>query len=114
AYERFLSAFMVRRGIADRFPDLPRKLLLVAYDVDRGERVVFGAGDLAHVSVARAVCAASASPLLFAPVRIEERDYFDGGLGSSAHADLAVEADCRVVLIVNPMVPVRADIEDQG
>src|SRR5262249_22126671 len=98
----------------DRFGDLPRRLLLVAYDVDRGERAVFGAGELAHVPVTRAVCAASASPLLFAPVRIGERDYFDGGLGSMAHADLALQAGCAVVLIVNPMVPIRADIADQG
>jgi NTE family protein len=113
AYERFLSAFMIRRGIADRFASLPHTLLLVAYDVDRGERAVFGRGDLASVPITRAVCAATASPPIFAPVRIGERDYFEGGMGDVAHADLAIDAGCEVVLIVNPMVPVRADIGDQ-
>jgi predicted acylesterase/phospholipase RssA len=50
-----------------------------------------------------------ATPVLFAPVRIAGRDYVDGGIGEVAHADLAERAGCRLVLIINPMVPVHAD-----
>ncbi len=113
-YETFLEAFMARRGIPERFDELPRRLLLVANDVDRGARAVFGQGELAHVPIPKAICASSAIPLLFAPVRVEDRDYIDGGMGDVAHADLAAAAGCDVVLIVNPMVPVRAQIEEKG
>ncbi|MBZ0121463.1 MAG: patatin-like phospholipase family protein [Sandaracinaceae bacterium] len=114
AYERFLEAFMTRRSIPASFDTMAHALLLVAYDLDRGERAVFGQGELAQVPVARATCAATAMPMLFAPVRIDGRDYIDGGMGPVAHADLAADAGCDVVVIVNPMVPVRADIGDKG
>jgi predicted acylesterase/phospholipase RssA len=113
-YEKFLEAFMARRGIPAHFDQLPRRLLLVASDLDRGARAVFGTGELASVPVARAICAAGASPLLFAPVRIDGRDYIDGGMGSVAHADLAAAEGCELVLIVNPMVPVRAPVDEKG
>lgn len=113
-YERFLEAFMKRRSVAARFDAFPRRLLLVANDLDRGARAVFGQGELADVPVARAICAAAAIPLLFAPVRIDGRDYIDGGMGEVAHADLAAAEGCEVVLIINPMVPVRADVEEPG
>lgn len=109
AYEAFLVGFFARRQIPERFADLPRALYLVANDIDRGERAVFGDADLAHVRVSRAVCAASAAPPLFAPVRIEGHDYLEGAMGDIAHADLAVRAGCARILIINPMVPVRAN-----
>jgi predicted acylesterase/phospholipase RssA len=108
-YERFLEAFMARRQIPTDFDELPRRLFLVANDLDRGERVVFGPGEVEDVPVPLAICASSAIPLLFAPVRVDDRDFIDGGMGDVAHADLAAAAGCRLVLIVNPMVPVRAD-----
>ncbi len=113
-YEKFLDAFLARRGIPERFDELPRRLLLVASDVDRGERVVFGTGALRSTRISRAICAASAIPLLFAPVRIGGHDYIDGGIGDVAHADLATAEGCELVLIVNPMVPVRANLGEKG
>jgi len=110
AYERFLADFMRRRGIPKRFSDLQRKLVLVANDLDAGRRAVFGQGDLADVPIPRAVVAASASPILFVPVRIGDRDYVDGGLGEVGHVDLAEELGCDLVLVLNPMVPVNPDI----
>jgi predicted acylesterase/phospholipase RssA len=112
-YERFVEAFMARRQIATSFEGLPRTLFLVANDLDRGERAVFGPGAL-EVPIPRAICASAAIPLLFAPVRIGERDYIDGGMGDVAHADLAADAGCTLVLIINPMVPVRADHEEKA
>jgi predicted acylesterase/phospholipase RssA len=112
AYERFLSDLMRRRAIPSSFSKMPRTLILVANDLDGGERAVFGAGDLAHVPVARAVVASSAVPLLFAPVRIGGRDYVDGGLGEVGHVDLAVARGCDVIVVINPMVPIKADLLD--
>jgi NTE family protein len=108
AYERFLVDFMQRRGIPDDFRVLPRKLYLVASDLDAGRRAVFGQGELAEVPIARAVIASSATPILYAPVEHAGRDYVDGGIGDAAHADLAAQDGCTLVLVINPMVPVHA------
>jgi predicted acylesterase/phospholipase RssA len=111
AYERFLNDFMQRRSIATRFTELPKKLLLVASDLDAGGRAVFGQGELAHVPIARAIAASSAIPLLYAPVEINGRDYIDCGIGDMAHIDLAEQAGCRLIVVINPMVPVHAGSE---
>ena len=108
AYERFLTEFMQRRGVPLHFADLPRKLFIVASDLDAGKRALFGHGDLAHVPVARAVAASSAIPILYAPVEIDGRDYVDGGIGDAAHIDVAEREGCRLIVVVNPMVPVHA------
>ncbi len=107
-YERFLVDFMVRRGIPNSFEQMPRKLLVVANDLDAGRRVVFGEGELIDVPVAKAVAASSAIPIMFAPVRVRDRDYVDGGIGDVAHIDVAEQMGCKLILVINPMVPVRA------
>jgi predicted acylesterase/phospholipase RssA len=110
AYERFLADFMERRSIASSFAGLPKPLALVAYDLDAGERRVFGAPPYLAVPVARAVAASCAIPIVYAPVRIDERDYVDGGLGDLAHLDVAVDLGSQVVLVINPMVPIRSEV----
>jgi predicted acylesterase/phospholipase RssA len=110
-YERFLNDFMQRRGISDRFDELPRKLFIVASDLDAGKRAVFGQGELGNVSVARSVSASSAIPVLYAPVEVQGRDYIEGGAGDAAHVDLAEQAGCKLVLVINPLVPVHAGSE---
>lgn len=107
-YERFLIDFMARRGIPSRFEDFERELLIVANDLDAGQRAIFGAGELRDVPVARAVAAASAIPVLFAPVQANGRDYVDGGIGDVAHADIAAASGCELIFVINPMVPVHA------
>ncbi|HEY2733817.1 MAG TPA: patatin-like phospholipase family protein, partial [Polyangiales bacterium] len=107
-YERFLTDLMARRGISQRFVDLPRTLYIVANDLDAGQRVVFGEGSLRDVPIPRAIAASSALPILYAPVSYEGRDYIDGGIGDVAHVDLAQQYGCDLIVVVNPMVPVRA------
>lgn len=110
AFEQFFFDFMTRRGVPKSFAEMPRKLLLVAHDLDGGERVVFGVdADVEHVPVAKAVAACVATPMLFAPVRIGGRDLIAGGPGEVGHVDIAVAHDCQVVLMINAMVPVRTD-----
>ena len=64
------------------FADLNKQLVVVATDVDTGERVLLSEG-----SVARAVRASSSMPGIFAPVEIEGRRLVDGGLGSPVPLD---------------------------
>ncbi|MBX3250300.1 MAG: patatin-like phospholipase family protein [Myxococcales bacterium] len=109
-FEQFFFDFLVRRGLPKAFPEMPRRLLLVANDLDDGARVTFGlGGDLEHVPIAKAIAASMASPILFAPVRIDGRDFVGGSPGEAGHADVAVAQGCDTVLIVNPMVPLKVD-----
>lgn len=108
AYERFLSDIMARRGVPATFGEIGKRLLIIASDLDAGGRAVFGDGDLRDVPVARAVAASSALPILYAPVTINGRDYVEGGVGDVAHADLAAQAGCGLVIVINPVVPMHA------
>jgi predicted acylesterase/phospholipase RssA len=105
-----LEAYMRRvfetKGLSNDFRTLPRTLLIPAVDLDRAERVVFGAGDMATVPISEAIAASSAIPGFFEPYTIGGRDYVDGGVGYTGHADLAVERGVDVVVVVNPLVPV--------
>ena len=47
---------------------------------------------------------------MYAPVRIDDRDYVEGGLGDVAHLDVAVELGSQAVLVINPMVPIRSEV----
>jgi NTE family protein len=105
--ERFIRFGLASRGCANSFADLPRTLLVPAIDLNTAERVVFGAGELASVAISDAVAASSAIPGFFDPYAIKGRDYVDGGVGFSGHADLAAEAGADVVFVVNPLVPTR-------
>jgi NTE family protein len=112
-YERFFDEFMERRGIGGSFTDLPRPLALIAHDLDAGERTVFGAPPLRNVPVSQAVAAASALPVMFAPFRIQNRDYIDGGLGDLAHVDVAEKLGAEAVLVINAVVPIRSEVEER-
>jgi predicted acylesterase/phospholipase RssA len=105
ALERYLRAAYASRGLANAFSERPRTLLIPAIDLDTAERVVFGAGELRDVGISHAVAASSAIPGFFDPYTIGGRDYVDGGVGFSGHADLAAEAGADVVFVVNPLVP---------
>lgn len=110
-YEKFLSEVLTRRGISSNFNSLPRKLLLLASDVDGGERIAFGEPPFDHIPLPRAVIASTALPPIFAPVRIQGRDYIDPGLGETGHTDLAEARGADFILCINPMVPVRTNVQ---
>jgi predicted acylesterase/phospholipase RssA len=103
--ERFMREGFAKRGLRNAFHELERTLLIPAIDLDRAQRVVFGKDDLRDVPISQAVAASSAIPGFFEPYAINGRDYVDGGVGFSGHADLAAEAGASVVVVVNPLVP---------
>ena len=115
AFEQFFFDFLSRRGVPKTFGEMPTQLLLVANDLDAGQRVVFGTGgDVENVPVVQAVCASIASPLLFAPVRIDGRDFVAGSVGETGHVDIAVQHGCDTVLVINAMVPVLVNPTQRG
>ena len=105
ALELYMRSAFAARGLSNAFAERARTLIIPAIDLDRAERVVFGADALRDVPISQAVAASSAIPGFFDPYAIDGRDYVDGGVGFTGHADLAAEAGADVVFVVNPLVP---------
>lgn len=105
--ERFMREAFAGKGLPNSFRDCLRPLLIAAMDLDRGERAVFGSEPLMDVPISEAIAASSAIPGFFEPYRIDGRDYVDGDVGYTGHADLAVEHGATCVVVLNPAVPLR-------
>lgn len=98
-----------RHGAGNRFADLPRDLFIISTDLDDGERVVFSRAN--DVPLEKAVAASCALPLIYRPVRINGREYVDGGVRGTASVDLALEQGADLIIVINPMVPFHNDPE---
>jgi NTE family protein len=68
-----------------------------------GRRVVFGRPGSPPAPIHLAVAASCAVPGYFAPVRIGDRSYIDGGVHSPTNAAVLRGAGLDVVLVVSPM-----------
>ena len=105
--ERFMREAFASKGLSNSFRECHRPLLIPAIDLDRAERAVFGAGAFMDVPISEAVAASSAIPGYFEPYKIGGRDYVDGDVGHTGHADVAVEHGATCVVVLNPAVPLR-------
>ncbi len=103
--EEYVRKILVEYACCDDFRELSQDLNVIATDLDTGERAVFGRHENGHVPISRAVAASSAVPVLYKPVRIDDRDYVDGGLRGNASLDVAIEHGARLVVCINPLVP---------
>ena len=104
---------MRRAVVAGRLPEggwPDRRIAVVAVDALSGQRRVFESGS--PVDLVDAVAASSAVPGIWPPVTIGGTRYIDGGIYSSANADLAV--GFPVVLIVAPMPDPELDVQVHG
>ncbi|MBI5089682.1 MAG: patatin-like phospholipase family protein [Actinobacteria bacterium] len=79
----------------------PSDTLLVTANTRWGQRVVFG-GDR-RPPIWHAVAASCAIPFVFRPVRVDGRQYVDGGMRSATNADLLLEAGVDVAIVISPM-----------
>jgi NTE family protein len=90
----------VRRAVIEqRLPNRSwpeRRLLITAVDAETGEAKVFDRDGGA--SLTDAVAASCAVPMVWPPITINGRRFIDGGVRSTANADLAVGCDSVVVL----------------
>lgn len=87
---------------AHGWPD--KATVMVAYDVRDRSRVPFGTEGAPETTLAEAVAASAAVPFVYEPVRIHDRWYADGGMGSGTSADLllANPEPLDLVIIVAP------------
>jgi len=103
--QRFVTENMRERGLTDSFAETLSELYVIATDLDTGDRVVFGREPWQHVPLSQAIAASSAVPLLYQPVRIGNHEFVDGGLRGTASLDLAIEAGAKLIVCINPLVP---------
>jgi NTE family protein len=78
------------------------RLRVCTVDAGNGQRVVFGSRRAPAASVGQAVAASCAIPAVFAPVRIGDRLYVDGGAWSPTNADAAPAGRGDRVLLLEP------------
>jgi len=102
----YLARIYSMPGRTDDFRKLGRKLIVVATELDSGVAVRFGTPGFDHVPISRAVQASAALPGLYPPVVIDGHHYVDGVLLKTMHASVALDAGAKLVICVNPIVPV--------
>ncbi|HLH15193.1 MAG TPA: patatin-like phospholipase family protein, partial [Solirubrobacteraceae bacterium] len=98
-------AVLSEPGRTDDFGELACELYLTATDLDSCERVVFGTDGSRDVPISTAVRASGALPMVYAPVRVHDRELIDGGMMSTTNLDLAIQAGAKLVVVINPIVP---------
>lgn len=106
---RWLAEAFAQPGRTDDFRRLKRRLFVIAADLDAGRSVRFGEPGLDHVPISTAVQASTALPGLYPPVTVEGRHCVDGVLLRTVHASVALEHGARLLLCINPIVPVDLD-----
>ncbi len=80
---------------------------MVAFDPDRGERVVFGAPGSPPAQVGEALRASWGIPGWMPPVEIGGRRYVDGGARSTASVDLIAPHEADIIYVIAPMASAR-------
>jgi NTE family protein len=103
--ERYLHEVLSEPGRTDDFGELACELYLTATDLDTCERVVLGVDGANDVPISLAVRASGALPMVYAPVRVHDRDLIDGGIVSTTNLDIAVQAGAKLIVVINPIVP---------
>ena len=103
--EGYLREILTAPGRSNEFDSTLRKLLVTATDLDSAERVVFGDAGAPSALISEAAAASTAIPLLYAPRRIGQSSYLDGGLRSTTNIDVAIAHGAKLVVCINPLVP---------
>ncbi len=92
-------------GLSDDFKELSCELFIPAYDLDTGERIIFGTPEHQDMHICQAITASSAIPFFFQPHRINHHAYLDGSTGKVAHIDIAIQNGAKLIVLINPRVP---------
>ena len=109
--QSYLCSSFCNEGLADDFNQLNCDLYIPAYDLDSGERIIFGTAEHRDIHICQAITASCAIPFFFQPHRIGRHAYIDGSSGRVSHIDIAIERGARLIVLINPRVPFRNDPE---
>ncbi len=107
----YLCRSFRQERIVDDFQHLKRELYIPAYDLDRGQRVVFGGEGYRDMHICQAITASCAIPYFFQPHKVGENYYVDGSTGRVSHLDIAIDRGVQLIVVVNPRVPMQNDME---
>lgn len=105
----YLREHLEQEGMSDDFRKLRRPLFVGATDQDTSEAVLFGAPGFDHVPIHRAVRASAALVPFYEPEKIDGRWYIDGSFTRTTNMRVAVEQGATMVVLVDPLVPVRSN-----
>jgi predicted acylesterase/phospholipase RssA len=106
--KRWLKRQLDKPGMTDDFSRLRHKLFIGATDQDSNEHVVFGAPGAPEVPIHVAVRASTALAPFYAPEKIHNRYYIDGGFTRTTNMRVAVQEGATLVILVDPLVPVSS------
>lgn len=95
--QKLIEKFESMSGCVN-FEDLKLKLLVVATDIDAARPALFRSGPLLP-----ALLASTAIPGLYPPVRVDGRDYSDGGVVDNVPISAAVREGYRNILAIGLM-----------
>ncbi len=109
--QRYLCEAFKTERMLDDFNLIQPELYIPAYDLDLGERVIFGSEGQRHMHICQAITASCAIPHFFSPYAIDGRHYVDGSTGRGVHLDIAIDRGAELIILVNPRVPLRNDPE---
>ena len=98
--ELLLRRYTLPVRTIDNFDDLPTPFRAVATDMETGEAIVLGSGDLAM-----AMRSSMSVPGAFAPTEVDNRILGDGGLVNNLPIDVARAMGADVVIVVNIGTP---------
>ena len=104
--DRLAKIFMPMSGPIQRFEQLALPCRMVATDIESGERVTLGSGDLEPAF--RASCAV---PMIWPPVVVDGRKLVDGGVVDPVPADVVREMGADVCIAVNVVPSLKRGVE---
>jgi len=108
-FARYLEATFAEKGLSNSFEGLGKELYIPAIDLETGQTVMFGNEKHPEVPISRAICASSAAPVYFCPMRIHDREYIDGGVGQIPLFEIPVWKEVEFMVIINPTVLLQPD-----
>ena len=100
-YSTDRSRDRLREELGSEWPE--RSVSVVGVELYSGERRAFNAAEPDPAPFSDAVLASTAIPGVFPPVRINGKQYVDGGAFSATSLDLAADAGCETIICIAPL-----------
>jgi NTE family protein len=107
AGQKFIEIFKPLLGAKSTFEDLAMPCRTVATDVESGERISIGTGNLSD-----AFRASASVPMVFSPVKIDGRVLVDGGVSDPVPAEIVNMMGADLCIAVNVVPPLKKGVEN--
>lgn len=112
--EEYLRYIFGLKDYTNNFRELKKELYIPAVDLNTGQTVVFGEDGYRDVPISKAVSASLSLPGVYSPTIIDNVEYVDGGIDKNLYIDLAVKHGARMVVCINPVIPIYNNPEQMA